>query len=346
MSKQKYITRTLTLPNGKRKYIRGKTVKEVEEKLRQAQREVGLGIDISDETLFRDYADSWFRLTKENNVSLGTERNMKAMLKNHIVPVLGDKKLRDIRASHIHQVMSNVSALSHGTQARVLQIMRSIFGLALDDGLIIRSPVPVLLKAGGNRTEETEPLTPEQEKELLEKAKGLRIYPAIYIIQHTGLRRGELAGLMWSDVDYDANVIHVNRHAVSDRHYRPELVDGAKTEAGVRDVPMPLPLVAYLKKLQSTASSIYVFPNSEGGVYSQAALSQLCEALQRRLDFPFHLHQLRHTYITHLFESGLDIKEIQTIAGHANEQITMRVYTHYRKASRFADTIAKVQAAF
>jgi len=342
----KYVTRTITLPNGKRKYIRGKTAKEAEEKVKQARFEVGLGIDLSDETRFKDYAESWFRLTKENNVSHNYGKAVQSALDNHILPVIGAMKLRDIKATHIHRVLAGMSGLGQGSQAKTLQIMRAVFNLAVDDGLILRSPVPTTLKAGGEKTEEAQPLTTEQEKELLEKAKDLRIYPAVFIILHTGLRRGELAGLMWSDVDYDANVIHVNRHVVSDEHYRPELVDGAKTEAGVRDVPMPLPLVAYLRKLQSESKSVYVFPNSKGGVYSHAALTALCRALQSRLDFPFHLHQLRHTYITRLFESGLDLKQIQYIAGHKTELITLRIYTHYRRESRFAETVAKVQAAF
>ena len=66
----------------------------------------------------------------------------------------------------------------------------------------------------------------------------------------------------------------------------------------------------------------------------------------RTLDFHVHPHQLRHTYITRLFESGLDIKEIQYLAGHATVNMTLRVYTHYRHESRHQSTAQKVCAAF
>ena len=66
----------------------------------------------------------------------------------------------------------------------------------------------------------------------------------------------------------------------------------------------------------------------------------------RTLDFHVHPHQLRHTYITRLFESGLDIKEIQYLAGHATVNMTLRVYTHYQHESRQQSTAQKVCAAF
>lgn len=66
----------------------------------------------------------------------------------------------------------------------------------------------------------------------------------------------------------------------------------------------------------------------------------------RALDFQVHLRQLRHTYITRLFESGLDIKEIQYLAGHTTVNMTLCVYTHYQNESRQQSTAQKVCAAF
>ncbi len=65
----------------------------------------------------------------------------------------------------------------------------------------------------------------------------------------------------------------------------------------------------------------------------------------RTLDFSVTTHQLRHTCITRLFESGLDIKEIQYLAGHTTVEMTLRVYTHYQKESRQAETAKRVTEA-
>ena len=58
-----------------------------------------------------------------------------------------------------------------------------------------------------------------------------------------------------------------------------------------------------------------------------------------------HPHLLRHTYITQLFEAGLDIKQVQYLAGHSKPEMTMRVYTHYRQKQRAGETREKVHAA-
>lgn len=70
-----------------------------------------------------------------------------------------------------------------------------------------------------------------------------------------------------------------------------------------------------------------------GGALSQTSFSNLWDMV-RSLDFHVTPHQLRHTYITRLFESGLDIKEIQYLAGHTTIDMTLRVYTHYQHESR------------
>ena len=67
--------------------------------------------------------------------------------------------------------------------------------------------------------------------------------------------------------------------------------------------------------------------------------------IQVSLDFHCHPHQLRHTYITSLFEAGLDLKQVQYLAGHSTPDMTLRVYTHYRRKSREAETISQVCSA-
>ena len=99
-----------------------------------------------------------------------------------------------------------------------------------------------------------------------------------------------------------------------------------------------------------------------GGALSQTSFSNLWDMVRRRtvndaadlgtparnskmvrsLDFHVTPHQLRHTYITRLFESGLDIKEMQYLAGHTTIDMTLRVYTHYQHESRRKETAKKV----
>ncbi len=228
----------------------------------------------------------------------------------------------------------------------ILSILRGVLDTAVEDKIILSSPVSPKLKAKGTPTKEVPPLTPEQETALLQAAEGTLVYPFVFTLLRTGMRRGEITGLMWKDIDFDAEVIHVQRHIVADRSGAPIIVEGAKTDAGVRDIPMPDDLKAFLKARRAQARSVYVFPNSKGKICSASALTSLWDTLDNRAGFHTHPHQLRHTYITKLFEAGLDIKQVQYVAGHSDPNITLKTYTHYRDSVRRANTIQQVKAAF
>lgn len=179
------------------------------------------------------------------------------------------------------------------------------------------------------------------------------------------MRRGELCGLMWSDVDFPAGVIHVRHNALL-TNAQTTVSDTLKTSAAVRDIPIPPTLFAELVKERKGAKGLYVLHMENGKPLSKSSLKCLLQMIENRtvddpadlwttaphskvvrtLDFHVHPHQLRHTYITRLFESGLDIKEIQYLAGHATVNMTLRVYTHYQHESRQQSTAQKVCAAF
>lgn len=342
----KYLTRTIRLPNGKRKYVRGKTQEEVDKKIADLKQEIDLGIDVGNETTFKAYAEQWFKMEKSVGLMESTIRGYRGKLDRHIYPYIGSVKLRDVKPQQIRDLMYQISGMSRKSQSVILSILRSVFDLAVDDNLIIRSPVSPKIKAKGQPTPEVEPLTPEQETALLKAAEGTRVYPFVYTILRTGMRRGEIEALMWSDIDFSNDVIHIRRHAAPDENGRPVVLDGAKTDAGVRDIPMPEDLKQYLRSRMARARSVYVFPNSKGQIYSHAALTVLWSTLTKRAGFYTHPHQLRHTYCTKLFEAGLDIKQIQYVMGHSDSNITLSIYTHFRESMRKQETIQMVRAAF
>ena len=295
----KYLTATFTLPNGKRKYIRATTKTELARKLAEAKQEVNLGIDISNDITVREYAAGWVRLTKTGRITENSETLLVRSIDNHINPYIGSMRVRDVRASHILNIMQCCSGLSRGTQGYILGTMRAIFNAAMDDNLILRSPVPVSLRAGGAKTPETEALTSEQLAEFLDKTRELSVWPIIYAISQTGMRRSEATGLMWSDVDTAKLVIHVRRHAVTSPAGRVSVKEGAKTDAGVRDIPITAEFARWLTERKRTASSVYVFPNRNGGCYSASTLTSAWKTAVNRVDFPVRTHQLRHPYVKH-----------------------------------------------
>ena len=103
----------------------------------------------------------------------------------------------------------------------------------------------------------------------------------------------------------------------------------------------------------ASSTSPYVISMKDGASLTRASYHALWQVVDNRslgsrsgvLSFRCHPHQLRHTFITQLFESGLDLKQVQYLAGHATPDMTLRVYTHFRKQSRAQETAQQTRAA-
>ena len=110
---------------------------------------------------------------------------------------------------------------------------------------------------------------------------------------------------------------------------------------------MPRSLMTYLREMKNRSPVIsrFVFPTEAGSNFSSSSFCTAWSRAVKDLSFHVHPHQLRHTYITRLFEAGLDLKQIQYVAGHATERMTLHVYTHYNAIDRAEETINAVQQA-
>lgn len=361
----KLYTKTITTPTGKRKYIRAATKEELERKYQQAKLEIGAGVDITDATTFGEFAQLWFNTYKRPNLRENSKADCLYILNNHILPPLSAMRMRDIKPVHIRGVMSNLAGYSRSVQGKAVQILRSIFNAAVENHLIMRSPVSSALKAGGETAKEKVPLTPEQSQRLLDATAGTRAYPAVALMLGAGLRKEEAVGLMWEDIDLKNGYIHV-RHAKPFHHGKGEVTDQLKSKAAYRTIPIPAWLLQILRGEHSKTNSLFVLAMRNGESLTESSFSRLWGIIQARttddpekigtpvsarhpnviymLDFHVHPHLLRHTCITRWVESGLDVKEIQYLAGHSTPDMTLRVYAHYDQRVRLENTASKIRA--
>lgn len=378
MSKQKLVTRTLTLPTGERKYFRGKTAEEAERKVWEAKRLLGMGIKLNDQTTFGEFAELWYRVYKKPRLkSPNSQAAVLNILNNHLLPPLTAYPLKEITPAHIQLTMNDMEGQSASLRNKALQTLKGIFTTAVENGLIIKSPVIQSIKAGGEATEEKVPLTKEQSQHLLEATWGTNAYTFVNLVLHTGLRRGEATGLMWEDLDLDSGILHVRHNAIYFDSAPTQVSTDLKTKAARRDIPLPHMLLAYLRGEKDRSTSEFVISMKTGAPLTKSAFTAMWRIIEMRtvkeeldedtgemvmqelgssppkhpsvvrsLDFKCTPHLLRHTYITRLFEAGLDLKEIQYLAGHATPDMTLRVYTHYLLEQRKGETAAKIQAAF
>ena len=368
-TKKTYATH-ITGADGRRVYVKASSKAELERKVLQKKMEMSAGVDIADSTSFREFAYLWLA-TYKSGLRENSLATLKGNLESHIIPVLGDSALRDIKPLHIQAWLKSIRGMSTSVQRKCIQAVRAIFNAAAENGLILKSPVSKEDKAQGLEAKDEEALTDGQARSLLEAVKGTRAYLFCLLALTTGMRRGEILGLMWEDVDLESGIITVthNKTFPSNKADAP-VTELLKSEAAHRRLPIPLVLRHALEQElrdRSTASP-YVLHMADGRSLTKNSFSSLWAIvtartagegrelgswvrgsnggrLQVTLDFTCHPHLLRHTYITQLFEAGLDLKQVQYLAGHATPDITLRVYTHYRRKSREQETFAQVMAA-
>lgn len=362
MADKKLYTVTLQLPDGTRKYFRGKTQKEAEKKRDAAKIKVGMGVDITCKVTFSELADMWFDLYKKGKLHKRSEETITNTLTRYIIPVLGNMQVVDVKPIHIQQLMSSVKDYSKSTQKKVLQYTRAIFEVAVENGMIPRTPVSKSIKAGGADPCEKVPLTEAQSAALLKAVEGTRAHLLVSVLLASGIRIGEALGLMWSDIDFEEGTITVNRSIVYPEENRlGEINTEMKTENARRTIPVPWSVIEELRKEQAASGSLWVFHKQDGSHHSYDSYRNVWALIDRRtiekrkdnqrelvtrtLDFKVHPHLLRHTRITRWFEQGLDIKEVQYLAGHATVDITLEVYTHYMNKERRKQTADKIRAA-
>lgn len=343
--KYQYLTKAIIMPDGTRKYFRAKTQKELDEKVMKAQILVNAGVDICNEETFGHFAQMWYDMYKKPYLRERSLDAIKYVLNQHILPVIGDYRLRDITPMHIQVIMAGLSGKSNSLQSKVLSNLRNIFSIAQENGLVAKSPVSTTLKLNGKKAVEKEPLTAADCNLLLERVKNLRAKTFLLIALHTGMRRGEILGLQWDDVDFKSRMIHIRHNAVITEH-ETTVNDFLKTAAGRRDVPLTDELEQWLATQKKLTHSKYVIAMENHKPLTKSSYRSLWRLIERELpEKHITAHILRHTYITRLFEAGLDVKEVQYLAGHSTMDMTLKVYTHYDRRSRQAKTAEKVREA-
>ena len=153
----------------------------------------------------------------------------------------------------------------------------------------------------------------------------------------TGLRRGEICGLQWSDFDGDAGMLKVCRTLHSQRKGE-YTVGETKTNQGMRTIILPHSVTEILRRRKADAISQWIFPDPvkpEDPVDPNAAYRHMKTLLQRAGLPSIRFHDLRHTFATLALENGMDVKTLSAMLGHVSAATTLDIYTHITDDMRF-----------
>lgn len=332
----------------KYKYVYADNNRELQKKVDEIKTRLGKGLDITaDRDSFGFWRDKWLKF-KSSDVS---ENWHKALVINaaKLDPIKNMEVIK-LRAVDLQDIL--VDLARDGLSKRVIKAVRdiaiSVIEFAIENRVLDYNPfsythIPAKVKP----EEKRRALTLEEQSWIVNTPHRAQL-PAM-IMMYAGLRRGELFALMWSDIDLDAGTISVNKSVVM-KNGKPTIKRGGKTKAAERTVYIPKCLVDFLDSQPHT--SLYVCTTKEGKMMTDSAWRRLWESYIADLNmkygkFPennkpkskfqpggvdiiipqFTAHWLRHTFVTNLYNAGIDAAVTKDQAGHSDIKTTLDIYT-------------------
>ena len=327
------------------------------------------GINSTSKTLNDFYLD--FDKSNKYRIADATRSTYRRYYDNYVKCSLGKRKIATITQSDILSLYFGLlenGTLAKSSIKIINNVLRQVFEMAVEDKCITNNPCDnVMKKLGYEKPDQRCAITKEQWNLLVEFMQKSKKYvywiPIMTIFSQTGLRASELCGLTWDDIDFENNLISVN-HSLrytqdeNDKYYYH--VEPPKSKAGFRSIPMTTQVRKFLLEIKRQQDSQrtndivvdgikgFVFLNQRGHLYNSNLLS--CALYRIVRDFNYEemetaitecrepvlipkisCHNLRHTFVTWLVESDVNIKSVQSIAGHADIGTTIDVYASASK---------------
>lgn len=158
-----------------------------------------------------------------------------------------------------------------------------------------------------------------------------RNYIGIVICLYTVIRLGELLALTWDDIDFNSNLLTINKTSYSAKvdGKTQIIVDKPKTKKSNRVIPLPNQLVKLLKIIKKESNSKYVITTRNSGIVGNRSYQRTFKFILKKVNVPYrNFHSLRHTFATNAIELGMDVKTLAEILGHINAMITLNRYSH------------------
>lgn len=324
---------------GKRKFtyetIRGS---QAEAEARKTQLAKGAVVATGRSYIFNEYFQQWLT----DRAAFGEiEDSTEAAYESNVKPfsrLLGHKRITEITRDDIENAWRFM--LKNCTPAQVqnaVKVVRAMFNSALQNRDIEINPVsgcrtPILASAPKEST-----LTKEQMQMVAERAKEWgQIGVLVRLAMATGLRRGELCGLQWQDINFEARTI-VIRRAIR-RVRRTTRVAVAKSKTSFRTVSVPENMVSELRELRAQRQETFgrtveltdfVFAEPDQSyMHPNRVTDRVSYQFEKLALKDFSLHDLRHAHATYLLQQKMPLKSVSQRLGHSDVSITLKIYNH------------------
>jgi len=288
-----------------------------------------------------EYLAKWLEVYAVPNVSENTLNGYTINVRKHIIPYIGRIPLKDLRPAHVQELYSGL--LASGLSPKSVRYVHTTLHEALKHAvrweLIPRNVTEAVTPPRVPRHEITV-LEPRQVTAILKALQDTRLYMPVLLAVSTGMRRGEIFGLRWPDVNFERGLIHIARSMLRVENGAP-VWGTTKTEGSRRSISLPAMTIRALREHERAQD---VFKRVHGSAYRNHGLvvcledgrawdlSNFASAFRRAMDGlgfkGIRFHDLRHTHATMLLKEGVHPKIVSERLGHATVQMTLNTYSH------------------
>ena len=290
-----------------------------------------------------EWLDKWLDEYMIFTIRESTLDSYRAMVKNQVKPFIGGKQIASLTTADIQKFYNKIKkegrvrphpihgkTLADSMVRGVHMMLHEALDTAVKERLIAKNPTNGTTVPKCNYPEK-QILGDNQLETFLEAIKGHEYWCDFFYVEvMTGLRRGEICGLKWQDINFEENKLQIKR-SVSVKKGGGVSIGETKTETGVRCIQMPPSVAELLKSKKQTAITEWVFPHflhPEQPISPASAYRKL-KVILKNAELPLiRFHDLRHTFATHATQGGVDPKTLAGILGHTNASFTLDTYTH------------------
>ena len=350
-----------------RKYFYGKTRKETSEKLNRAIEELrdNRFINKSDNPTVEQWCHEWLWSYKRNSVKQKTFDQYETILRTHIIPDLGDIRLADLKTTHIQRIINKMhdSGLSH----RTIEVMKIVMHAALKQAQrnkLVSENVCENVVLPRKQPKHIRVLNEDEQTKLIAALKDNYIGRGLLFALYTGMRRGEVLALKWSDYDKNEKTISITKALSRVRTYNKDgnktmlTVTTPKTDTSIRTVPLidkAVELLAEHKRKQERYMELVgdyytdndlIFSSSRGDYLDPGNFNRKLNKTVKKIGIAqISPHALRHSFATRGLEAEVSLKAMQELLGHSSITVTGDIYTHILKEQKRKE-ISKLNDVF
>jgi len=342
----------------KRLAVYGKTQQECKDKLIETLQSIKNQTFVEPHKItVEGWLDTWLKEYKKDNIRPTTYSSYEYIVRVHIKPNLGKAYLKELKPEQVQRFYNErkASGLSSRTVRYIHTVLHEALEQAVKNNLIVRN-VCKSTTLPKQEKREMRVLSVEEQNRFMDALSANKMGIAFKLFLASGMRRGELLGLNWKNVDLKEGVIRVTRSLSrtkvnfdneSKENKTAILIQKPKTKKGERTIPLFSSIISDLKEHKAAEKEKFinlgwddikikqhfkdglVFTNELGGHIEPRNLTRKFYSLVKAAGIPkANLHSLRHSFATRLLEMGVSPKVVQEILGHSTITLTLDTYSH------------------